>query len=256
MADGRRINVWYRRAATDLHAIQPGAFIKANPAVQLYTESGAEQLLRSTGNRAIDDQTYHAMAHLVSIYAQATTVIGSDPAQAARYMLGVEGYLDEWIREVRANQGAPSYSARVEALTPTDVAAGVAGFTLPAFVSGGTFFAGPDFDFLTPGASGSRPNFNQNRLAPASAPATYGWAENDYTFNPTTLNFDNDYYVARIVSVSVPTAFSGKITASARGNTGLSYSALAGFTGTAYFDYVVDDGSGHQTTARFFVIVR
>jgi hypothetical protein len=232
------------------------AFIKANPTVQLYTEGGAEQLLRATGSRAIDDATYRALAHLVSIYAQATSVIGNDPEQAGRYMLGIEGYLDEWIRKVRANQGTALYSAQVQTLTAADVATGVAGFALPAFANEGTFFAGPDFDFLAPGASGSRPNFNQNRLAPASAPATYGWAENDFTFNPTTLDFDPDYYVARIINVSVPAAFSGKITASAQGNTGLIYSALAGFTGTAYFDYLVDDGSGHQRTARFFIIVR
>jgi hypothetical protein len=206
------------------------AFIKANPTLQLYTEGGAEQLFRATGSRAIDDATYRALAHLVSIYAQATSVIGNDPEQAGRYMLGIEGYLDEWVRKVRANQGTALYSAQVQTLTAADVATGVAGFALPAFANEGTFFAGPDFDFLARGASGSR--------------------------NPTTLDFDPDYYVARIINVSVPAAFSGKITASAQGNTGLIYSALAGFTGTAYFDYLVDDGSGHQRTARFFIIVR
>jgi hypothetical protein len=233
-----------------------GTFVRANPSVQLYTQAGAEQLLRATGQRAIDDATFHALAHLITIYAQATAAIASDRSQATRYMLGIEGYLDELIRGLRSNQGTPAYAARVEALTAADVAAGVATFALPAFTSGRTFFAGPDFDFLAPGTSGSRPNFNQNRIAPASSPATYGWAENDFTFNPTSLNFDADYYVARIVSVTVPAEFAGKISASAQSPTQLSYTALAGFRGTAYFDYLVDDGAGHQATARFFLIVR
>jgi hypothetical protein len=231
------------------------AFVRANPAVRLYTEAGAEQLLRATGVRTIDDVTFRAMAHLVAIYSQATTAISADPSQATRYMLGIPGFLDEQIRRLRANQGDGTYAARVQALTAADVTAGVASFALPAFTAGGTLFAGPDFDFLAAGATGSRPNFDQGRLG-AGAVSTYGWAENDFTFNPATLNFDNDFYVARIVSVSVPAQFAGKISASAQGDTGLSYAALPGFTGTAYFDYVVRDDLGHQTPARFFLIVR
>lgn len=229
------------------------AFIKANPAVQLYTEAGAQQLLRASGAYGIDDASYQAFAHLVSIYAQATTAINADPGQAARYTLGIEGFLDYWIRQVRSK---PTTAPTVLALTSADVAAAVSSFALPPFVSGGTFFAGPQFDFLSPGASGGRANFDQSRLAPASVTPTYGWAENEFTFNPATLNFDSDFYTARIVGVTVPSAFAGKITASASGDTSLVYAAAAGFTGTAYFDYVVSDGSGHQTTARFFLVVR
>jgi hypothetical protein len=230
------------------------AFIRANPDVQLYTEAGAEKLLRATGVQTLDDVTLRAMAHLVAIYAQAATAINADPSQATRYMLGITGFLDEQIRQLRSNQGDPTYAARAQALTPAYVASCVVGLELPAFTPGGAFFAGPDFDFLSPGESGSRPNFNQGRLG-AGAVSTYGWAENDFTFNPTTLNFDNDYYVARIVSVSVPAEFVGKITASAQGDTGLAYAALPGFRGIAHFDYVVRDDRGNQTTARFFLIV-
>ncbi|MFZ3483413.1 hypothetical protein [Sphingomonas sp. 3-13AW] len=230
------------------------ALIRAHPGVALYTEAGAEQLLRATGVRGIDDATVRAMAHLVAIYAQATTAISTDPAQATRYMLGITGFLDEQIRLLRVNQGDPSFAARAQALTVAYVVSCVLGLEMPAFEAGGRFFAGPDFAFLAPGESGSRPNFDQGRLGGGTRP-TYGWAENDFTFNPKTLVFDNDHCVATIVSVSVPSQFAGKITASAKGPTELAYAALPGFRGIAHFDYVVKDDLGHFTTARFFVIV-
>ncbi|MDZ7282983.1 hypothetical protein N4G62_13200 [Sphingomonas sanguinis] len=229
-----------------------GAFIRANPSVGLLTEAGAQQLLRAYGDRSIDNVTYAAMAHLVADYAQAAIAIQSDASQSTRYMLGLQSFFFYRMEQLRTNSATAS---AVQALTPQVLAQEVAAFAdYPGFTASGTMFAGPDFDFLAPGASGSRRRWNQERDGSGQRRTT-GYAENDFTFNPTTLAFDSIYTRGGLVSVTVPAQNANQISASMQNST-ILYQAAPGFTGTTYFDYVISDENGQQATARFYVIVR
>jgi hypothetical protein len=229
-----------------------GTFIRNNPSVQLYTEAGAQQLLRAYGDRSIDDATYAAMAHLIAAYAQASTAIQSDATQATRFMLGLQSFFFYRMQQLRTGQVTP---ATVQALTAQSLAQELQPFAdYPAYVATGTLFAGPDFDFLAPGTSGSRPRWNQERDGHGQR-RTPGYAENDFTFNATTLAFDSVYTSGILESVTVPTANANQISAVANGSW-INYQPLPGFTGTTYFDYTLTDRLGQRATARFYVIVR
>ena len=231
---------------------QISAFIQANPSARLLTQAGAERLLRTYGDRSIDDAVYAAMAHLVTIYADAALAIHTDPSQGTRYMLGLQSVFFFRMERLRIDPGS---AATVSALTPEDVSSAVSAFAdYPGFVQSGTLFAGPDFDFLAPGASGSRRRWDQSRDGSGQRRTT-GYAENDFTFNTGSLVFESVYTRGGLVSVSVPVANAGQISAGMQGST-ITYQALPGFTGTTYFNYVISDERGQQATARFYVIVR
>lgn len=228
-------------------------FIRANPSVSLLTQAGAEQLLRATADRnaSLSSATYAAMAHLVTIYADAAVAIQSDRSQGTRYLLGLQSFFFYRMENLRLEKLTP---AEVQALTSLDIAAEVAAFAeYPTFTATGTLFAGPDFDFLAPGASGSRGRFDSARDGHGNRRTT-GYAENDFTFNSSTLSFDPIYRRGGLVSVTVPQANANQVSASIQGTT-IEYQALPGFTGTTYFDYVISDDLGQQATARFYIIV-
>lgn len=231
---------------------QIGAFIRANPTVLLYTEAGAAQLLRANGDRSVDDAAYQAIAHLVAVYAEASQAVQADLGQGTRYMLGLQGFFLYWAAQVRT---VPSASATVQGFTAATVAAAVGTFAdYPAFTATGTLFAGPDFDFLAPGASGARERWDRSRNGSGQI-RTPGYAENDFTLNPDTLSFDTVYTRGGLVSVTVPPANAAQISATANGAT-IVYRALPGFVGVTYFDYTISDDRGQQATARFYIVVR
>lgn len=229
-----------------------GAFVRANPSVRLFTEAGAAQLLHAYGFRTIDSATYAAMAHLIAAYAEAAVAIQSDPTQSTRFLLGLQSFFFYRMERLRID---PTTAGAVQALTPQALAQELSAFAdYPAFSSSGTLFAGPDFDFLAPGATGSRRRWNQERDGHGQRRTT-GYAENDFTLNRTTLSFESVYTRGGLVSVTVPTANANQIRASSNGAT-IEYQALPGFTGTTYFEYVTADELGQQAIGRFYIFVR
>lgn len=227
-------------------------FIRSDATVQLFTEPGARELLKAYGDRTISETTYAAMAHLIVIYADAATAIQSDPGQGTRYLLGLQSFFFDKMESLRTDSGS---ATAVQALSASDIATALAAFAdYPSFIQTGTLFAGPDFAFLAPGASGSRRRWDQSRDGSGQIRTT-GYAENDFTLNPSTLAFESVYTRGALISVTVPAANAAKISAGMQNST-ITYHALPGFTGTTYFDYVISDDLGQQAAARFYVIVR
>ena len=117
--------------------------------------------------------------------------------------------------------------------------------TVP-FPTSGFLFPGPEFVVGTSGTPiniGAGPN--------GVLPTVLG---NDLYARSYDLGGPETMHTA-VVSVAVPAAKAGEITASLSGEV-ITVNAVGGFRGTTYFDYRVHHTSGEDGTARVYVLFR
>jgi hypothetical protein len=188
-----------------------------------------------------------AAAHLIDAYAAAIGVQVADNASAARFSLGISGYLQpELAALLQAN--TPQAAAAVSAVTSQTILdrTAIFGDTVP-FPTTGLFFPAPNF-FV--GASGT-PLTIRSRWNGADSVLS-----NDlYANGPTgAIGFFSDP-ASEVVSISVPAARAGELTATLSADT-ITVNAAAGFRGTSYFDYRVRHPSGEEGIARIYVLFR
>jgi hypothetical protein len=272
VADARRIRAANIRLHALLYAIQqfgygPGystfyyttffapdvpvlaEILKANPTVRLYTQAGAETVLRalppnpSNRNKYRDD-VIAAAAHLMTLYSVAIGPVEADEDVAASYMLGVQGYLLRVLWELSSANTAEA-AARVQAMAMSDIYTAVAPFAEHPVLSSNKLFPEPDFFFVAPGGVATIPFYDPFSNGSVSL------ASNDVTWF-----VQPDGYPLSLVGVTIPSRFEPAIAVTPQTGGGLVIQAKAGFSGVAWFDYEVRTPGGISASSRAYVIVK
>lgn len=229
-----------------------GTCLASAPVSFIYTNQNMVALLRcfpGIANGSYGDDVLSAAAHLINAYAAAIPVRISSRAQAARFMIGIKGYLvPELTRLLRINDATAA--ARVLAITSTEVLAQTARYAeqLPFDVND-SFFTVPDFYTLPQGGS---------KLVDAT----------DIGFNGDGPFTDNDMHLrasdgatpfqpggSSITAVSVPAANAGEVSAMLNPDGTVLIQAVGGFTGATYFDYTAQHPRGDVEQGRVYVRV-
>ena len=223
-----------------------------------YTNSTVSTLLRTSTfpgqspQPAYSDEVISAAAHLVNAYCSALGVRIATREQAARWQLGIWGYLiPELTRLLKANNS--TVAAEFAAVTNQQIIDATRRFTEQVSVSASDgLFQQADFypiargeTYLVPafdeGSNGNGP-LNSNDLALQSS-ATNGIGGGE----PGTA----------ITAVTVPPINAAEVSAVLNADKTVAITALGSFTGVTYFDYTVRlNYSGETRTGRVYVIVR
>jgi hypothetical protein len=224
-----------------------GAYIAAHNGAFLFDNSEMSRFLASLdpAGRYRPD-VISAAAHLVDAYSAAIGVQLADTDQAARFTLGIRGWLlDEVDLLLRANTAAAAAAA--SAVTSQQILDRTVRYreTLP-FPAAGFFFPAPDFYSLAAGGQ---------LVVPTQG--NFSTGANDFYANGPTGSIGFFPGTNETLSVSVPAANAGQVSAVLRGDGTILVTALGGFTGVTWFDYAVrhTDG-GDQGAGRVYVTVR
>lgn len=223
--------------------------LKADPTIRLYTDAGAEIVLRAlqrapSGPGGYRDDVIAAAAHLITLYAVAIGPVMSDNDVAASYMLGIQGYLLRTLWELSYSNTA-SAAARVQAMGVSDIYAAVAPFAEHPPLSQNKLFAVPDFFFVSPGGTSTIPFYDPDSNGSAAL------ATNDFYWF-----VQPDGYPMSLTSVTIPTRFATAIAVTPQTGGALVIQAKAGFSGVAWFDYEVRTPGGVSASSRAYVVVK
>lgn len=224
-----------------------GAFIAAHPATSLFDNATTSALLESlvTPGQFRPDVISGA-AHLIDAYCATIGVHVTSTAQAARFKLGLEGYLVPALQKLLTENSAAAASAAL-AVTNNDIMIATERYleTVP-FNATGFVFPGPDFLTLAPGATVTLPA-DGNDLMFHYAPIS-----NDVSATASGL-FGRDQ---QMVSVTVPAANASQVTAVLHGDGTITVGVAAGFTGVTYFDYRIRNTAiGEEAVGRVYLRV-
>lgn len=223
--------------------------LKADPTIRLYTDAGAETVLRAlqrtpSGPGAYRDDVIAAAAHLITLYAVAIGPVMSDNDVAASYMLGIQGYLLRTLWELSSSNTAAA-AARVQAMGVSDIYPAVAPFAEHPPLSPNKLFAVPDFFFVAPGGTATIPFYDPDSNGSAAL------ATNDFYWF-----VQPDGYPMSLTSVTIPTRFAAAIAVTPQTGGALVIQAKAGFSGVAWFDYEVRTPGGVSASSRAYVVVK
>jgi len=272
VADARRIRAANIRLTAFLYAIQqfgygPGystfsyttlfgtdapvlaEILKAQPTLRIYTEAGAEAVLRALPRNPSNPGKYRddviaAAAHLITLYSVAIGPIEADDDVAASYMLGIQGYLLRALWDLSSANTAEA-ATRVQAIGISEVYAAVAPFAEHPALSSNSLFPEPDFFFVAPGGTATIPFYDPNSNGSVSL------ASNDMTWF-----VESNKYPLSLVGVTVPSRFEPAIAVTPQTGGALVIQAKAGFNGVAWFDYEVKTPGGISASSRAYVIVK
>ena len=225
-----------------------GQYIAGRPGSFLFSNAEMARFLRTlVPAGTYRDDVIEAAAHLVDAYAAAIGVQVADTEQAARFTLGIRGYLLEEVDLLlRANSAAAAAAAL--AVDTTQILARTARYreTLP-FPAAGFFFPGPDFYALAAGGQ---------IVVPGSGFGNGSLTTNDFYANGPNASIGFFPGTTQTISVSVPAANAGQVGADLRPDGTVLITALGGFTGVTYFDYAVRHQTGDQAAGRVYVMIR
>jgi hypothetical protein len=272
VADARRVRAANIRLLAFLYAIQqfqygPGYstfyyttffgidvpmlanILKANPTIRLYTNAGAEAVLRALPPNPANSGKYRddviaAAAHLITNYSVAIGPIQADDDIAASYMLGIQGHLLRTLWELTSANTADA-AARVQAIGVSDIYPAVAPFAEHPALSPNKLFPVPDFFFVASGGTTTIPFYDPFSNSSVSL------ASNDMTWF-----VQPDGYPLSLVGVTVPPRFEPAISVTPQTGGALSIQAKAGFSGVAWFDYEVRTPGGISASSRAYVVVK
>lgn len=232
-------------------------FLDNAPAQFIFTNSVMSQILRSAAPNGqsgpvYSDQVISAAAHLVDAYCATLGVRIATPEEAARWQLGIYGYLiPELTRLLRANDSATAIEFL--AITNPQILAATQRFTeqIPVTATQG-FFPQPDFYPIASGAT---------RIVPAVDEGSNGDGplnSNDFALRSSETNgIGGGETDTSVTAVTVPSANAGQVSAVLNSDGTISITARAGFTGVTYFDYTVRLKFGGETRqGRVYLIAR
>jgi hypothetical protein len=224
-----------------------GEHIASRPNSFLFTNAQMSDLLAAAappGRYRAD--VISAAAHLVDAYAAALGVQVADIQQAARYTLGIRGYLLEELDVLlRANSAAAAAAA--QAVATGHILDRTVRYREALPFPAGFFFPGPDFFSVAAGTQIS---------VPSSGSGNGSVTANDFYANGPSGSIGFFIGSSQTLSVSVPAANAGQVGAELRADNTILITPKAGFTGVTYFDYVARHNTGDQATGRVYVTVR
>lgn len=239
-------------APNDLYIIDTsilGVALAAAPDRFLFSDNAETTAVvaRVPGYANLRPDVQSAIAHLVDAYAAAVPLQISDADQAARYLVGVQGYLVPGIRALRRANTAAAATAALAVSSP-QIAAAVERYAerIPATTTG----------FFFPGADHYEMAGNTTLRLPIVPGASTGHPlENDLFANGPTGAIGFFTAGSTITAVSVPASNVTQVSASLGPNSEIIITPAAGFTGLTYVDYTVSHPSGEVRSARIFVRV-
>lgn len=233
-------------ASTDFEAI--ATFVRTNPSARLF-QGGTADLLRAnrSGTAEWREEAIVAFAQLIDRYAAAIGTEADQEATRARWMLGIRGALVPRLLDLRRDNSAAAVTA-ANAVTAVDFQLATVAFVGGRPTIGATAFLVPQPDFVV-AAQGARIELARSLGA---APGDLSYGENDLGFTtagPERVGFD-------LISVSVPSANTGAVQASAIGGQTIQVQLAPGFRGTTWFDYRIRGQNGEEADGRVFVTTR
>lgn len=192
------------------------------------------------------DDVVQAAAHLIDAYVAATPVRVPDRATAARFRIGIAGYLIPTMTKLlRANSAAAA--SAISALTTTNILDATQRYAeqLP-FDSNDNFFPVPDFFEMSQGSS---------ILAPSQVSGASYLALNANDLHASASDTGANFLpgISTVTSVGVPSANQGQIRAVLGSDGAVTITALGNYVGVTYFDYVVQHQRGDVKKGRVYV---
>jgi hypothetical protein len=190
-----------------------------------------------------------AAAHLIDAYAVTIGVRVNSREQAARFMIGVKGYLiPELTRLLKANSAAAA--TQVLAVNTATILSETARYADQApFDANDSFFMSPDFYVLAQGGS---------KLVDATDIGFNGdgpFTSNDLHLRPTPTSGPFFPGKSTITAVTVPSANAAEVSAVLNADGTVLIRAAVAFTGVTYFDYTARHDQGDVETSRVYVRV-
>jgi len=181
--------------------------------------------------------TWQAIAHLINAYSAALPVRVETPADRARWMLGLKGYLVPAIAQLASADSDPAAAAALAVNTQTILDQTARYVDHYSYNPTGLFMPGPDFVTI---ASGTSQTVTAETLRRTDV--QFGELNGGLAMGGT------------VQSVSVPAANAGQLSATLIGTT-VTVNAVSGFRGVTWFDYSTRSDAGEERTARVYVRV-
>jgi Bacterial Ig domain len=232
-------------------------FLDAAPARFIFNNSDMTALLRTVdfGGRfpkpVYRDDVFSAAAHLVNAYASTIGVRIASREQAAKFQIGIWGYLvPELTRLLEANDAATA--AEVLAITNSQILAEISRYSEQlAFDVNDNYFPSPDFYSIAKGGSYLVPSFDEG--SNGNGPLT----SNDIHLNPDPVSANHfGSGSAKVTSLSVPQVNISEISVTLNADGTVLIRPAANFVGVTYFDYTATHPRGDVEQGRVYVRVR
>lgn len=185
-----------------------------------------------------------AIAHLIDGYAAAMPVRLETSVEKARWLLGINGYLRPMVGRVARDTGDTTAQAvlALTAISPTILAETSRYAEYYRYNETGLYMPSPDFLIL---AGISSLTFSESAIT-----------GNDVVLSNQKANTRGfDLAGGAIQSVTVPAANAAELSVVKNASGDYTVTALNGFKGASYFDYIAKASNDEQRTTRVYVRV-
>lgn len=226
-------------------------FLQSDSTAQLYTKSGNRAFLawlNSNNQDKYETSTLDAMAHVISLYS---SVIGrkiNSRDEAARRMLGIQGWLAVQLVQLKYDNNAITAN-RALALTEADVMKAINAME-PLFPDmTAKLFPVPDFFRIR---SDSEITLNSSYKGYSRGGADTTLWENDLYADRRAIGPNLDLVTS---SVNVPESQQNALSVKLLADQSVQIRSLNGFKGVAWFNYNVKAPDNEERTGRVYMIV-
>jgi len=232
-------------------------YLDTAPATFIYTNAEMSKLLGSGLGRSVNatidyrDDVISAAAHIVNAYAAAIGVRIADRQTAARFQLGISGFLIPELDLLLAENTAEAAAVALS-ITTQQILDQTARFNEQLlFVSDANFFPQPDF-YLIPS--------DGQLIVPADGRGSVGagpFNDNDVAISVNANN--GNFFIpgmSNVTGVDVPSINQTEISAVLNNDGTVTITPNNSFVGVTYFDYSVAHDIGENRTGRVYIIVK
>ncbi len=229
-------------------AAAPALFIFQNDrmssVIQCYLNGAGASQSTPTPYLQLSNLKIQAIAHLVNGYAAAIPLRLETSAEKARWLLGIAGYLKPMVAKVTSDlsDGTAQAILGITATTPTIIAETSRYSEALRYNETGRFMASPDFIVLS--------NVTSLQIQSSDLIGNDILLSNE-KFN--TRGFDREGI--SIQAITVPAVNSSQLSVTESPSGRYTVTALNGYKGVSYFDYLVSAPNGEQRTTRVYVRV-
>ncbi len=234
--------------ATRCLAAAPSLFIFQNdrmtPFIQCYLKDVGITQPSPLPSLQLSTAKVQAIAHLINGYAAAMPVRLETSAEKARWLLGINGYLRPMVGRVATDSTDTTAQAvlALTAITPTIITETARYADYLRYNDTGLYMPAPDFLVL---AGTSSLTFSAGDLT-----------GNDFVLsNQRAATRGFDPAGGSVLSIGVPAARAGELSLVQNASGTYTVSALGGFKGASYFEYVAKASNDEQRTTRVYVRV-
>jgi hypothetical protein len=234
--------------ATRCLAAAPAQFVfQNNPmssVIQCYLDNVGTTQPTPPAYLKLSTAKIQAIAHLIDGYAAAMPVRLETSVEKARWLLGINGYLRPMIGRVLADStdNAAQAVLALTAISPTILAETNRYTEFYRYNDTGLYMPAPDFLVLA-----DVPSLTFDELTLTGNDSVLS---ND-KFNTRGFDFAN----SAIQSVAVPAVNASELSVVRNSSGTYTVTALNGFKGVSYFDYVAKASNNEQQTTRVYVRV-